>query len=57
MKYRLLKKIKGVCFSSFTDVDVVRHPLVQEIIRAYAKKEKKQGERKRKPGKLKSAGK
>ena len=54
---RILKKIKGVCFSSFTDVDVVRHPLVQEIIRAYAKKEKKQGERKRKPGKLKSMGK
>ena len=54
---RILKKIKGVCFSSFTDVDVVRHPLVQEIIRAYAKKEKKQGERKRKPGKLKSVGK
>jgi phosphate starvation-inducible PhoH-like protein len=40
---RILKKIKGIVFCSFSDVDVVRHPLVQEIIRAYAKKEKKPG--------------
>jgi phosphate starvation-inducible PhoH-like protein len=54
---RILKKIKGIGFAGFTDVDVVRHPLVQEIIRAYAKKEKKPGGRKGKPGKLKSIGK
>jgi phosphate starvation-inducible PhoH-like protein len=54
---RILKKIKGIGFTNFTDVDVVRHPLVQEIIRAYAKKEKKPSDRKRKPGKLKSVGK
>ena len=43
---RILKNIKGIGFCSFTDIDVVRHPLVQQIIRAYAKKVKKQGNRK-----------
>ncbi len=38
---RVLKNVKGIAFSYFTDVDVVRHPLVQQIIRAYEKKEKK----------------
>jgi phosphate starvation-inducible PhoH-like protein len=33
----ILKNIEGICFSEFTDVDVVRHPLVQEVIRAYDK--------------------
>lgn len=37
---RILNKIKGIGFCSFSDVDVVRHPLVQNIIRAYARKEK-----------------
>lgn len=37
---RILKKIRGIGFCSFSDVDVVRHPLVQKIIRAYAKSEK-----------------
>lgn len=31
----LLKNIKGMHFSYFSKSDVVRHPLVQEIIRAY----------------------
>jgi phosphate starvation-inducible protein PhoH and related proteins len=31
----LLRGIAGIAFCSFTEVDVVRHPLVQEIIRAY----------------------
>ena len=35
---RTLQEIKGIAFSYFTDVDVVRHPLVQEIIRAYERK-------------------
>jgi phosphate starvation-inducible protein PhoH and related proteins len=34
---RILKDIEGIAFSYFTDVDVVRHPLVQDIIRAYEK--------------------
>ncbi|MEW6502129.1 MAG: PhoH family protein [Thermodesulfobacteriota bacterium] len=33
-----LKGIHGIAMNRFTDVDVVRHPLVQEIIRAYEKK-------------------
>jgi phosphate starvation-inducible PhoH-like protein len=31
----ILKNIEGICISEFTEVDVVRHPLVQEVIRAY----------------------
>ena len=34
---KILKDIKGIAFSYFTDVDVVRHPLVQKIILAYEK--------------------
>jgi phosphate starvation-inducible PhoH-like protein len=51
---RILKRIKGIGFANFTDVDVVRHPLVQEIIRAYANKGKKQVDRKRKTRNLKT---
>ena len=32
---RILSGIEGIRFCTFTDVDVVRHPLVQEVIRAY----------------------
>jgi phosphate starvation-inducible PhoH-like protein len=32
---RILKNIKGITFSTFSRSDVVRHPLVQEIIQAY----------------------
>lgn len=32
---RILDRIKGIKFISFTGKDVVRHPLVQEIIKAY----------------------
>jgi phosphate starvation-inducible PhoH-like protein len=31
----LLSGIQGIAFRYFTDVDVVRHPLVQQIIKAY----------------------
>ncbi len=34
---RILKSVKGISFCTFTDVDVVRHHLVQDIIRAYEK--------------------
>jgi phosphate starvation-inducible PhoH-like protein len=52
----ILKKITGIGFCSFSDVDVVRHPLVQNIIRAYSKNEKKHGNTKAKlkQGKAKS---
>lgn len=36
---RILKNINGIAFNQFSEVDVVRHRLVQEIIRAYADKE------------------
>ncbi len=32
---KILNNIKGINFSHFTKADVVRHPLVQEIIQAY----------------------
>jgi phosphate starvation-inducible PhoH-like protein len=32
----VLKDIEGIGFCRFTEVDVVRHPLVQDIIKAYA---------------------
>ena len=31
----LLSNVEGIAFRYFTEVDVVRHPLVQKIIRAY----------------------
>jgi len=31
----ILKNVEGTNISEFTEVDVVRHPLVQEVIRAY----------------------
>ncbi len=31
----LLQGVEGIAFVHFTDRDVVRHPLVQDIIRAY----------------------
>jgi phosphate starvation-inducible PhoH-like protein len=36
---RILSNVEGIHFSHFTDVDVVRHPLVQAVIRAYEKAE------------------
>ncbi|HHX77989.1 MAG TPA: PhoH family protein, partial [Firmicutes bacterium] len=32
---KVLKDVEGICFSYLTEKDVVRHPLVQKIIRAY----------------------
>lgn len=37
----ILKDVEGICFCYLTRVDVVRHPLVQKIIVAYAQAEKK----------------
>ncbi|MBF0448933.1 MAG: PhoH family protein [Magnetococcales bacterium] len=36
----VLKKVKGVSFLHFTEKDVVRHPLVRRIVRAYERAEK-----------------
>lgn len=34
----ILKNVEGIAFVKFTEQDVVRHPLVQEIIKAYESK-------------------
>jgi len=39
---RILKEIEGVSFTHFSEIDVVRHPLVQEIILAYGREGTKQ---------------
>jgi phosphate starvation-inducible PhoH-like protein len=39
----LLRGIEGIAFCSFTEVDVVRHPLVSAIIRAYDRKSQNTG--------------
>src|SRR5437773_10842601 len=31
----ILAEVEGIAFIDFTDRDVVRHPLVQEVVRAY----------------------
>jgi phosphate starvation-inducible PhoH-like protein len=37
--WRLLRHIEGMAFCAFTDVDVVRHPLVQRIVVAYERRD------------------
>ncbi|MBN2645652.1 MAG: PhoH family protein [Desulfuromonadaceae bacterium] len=32
----LLEKVEGIAVNRFTDIDVVRHPIVQRIVQAYA---------------------
>ena len=36
---KLLSDVPGIAFVHFSEKDVVRHPLVQEIIRAYERHE------------------
>lgn len=38
---KVLKKVKGISFTWFTSKDVVRHPLVQRIVNAYDKHDKR----------------
>ncbi|MEE9543255.1 MAG: PhoH family protein [Thermodesulfobacteriota bacterium] len=38
---RILKGVEGIGFASFTESDVVRHPLVIEIVRAFEERENK----------------
>ena len=38
---QVLKKVDGITFTEFSSRDVVRHPLVQSIVDAYAKSESK----------------
>lgn len=39
---KVLKKIDDIGFCQLTSKDVVRHPLVQQIVQAYDEYEKKQ---------------
>ena len=40
----LLKDVKGISTIYFTDADIVRHPLVAKIVRAFDRKEVEEGE-------------
>ena len=40
----LLQGVPGIAFCSFTDADVVRHPLVQKIIVAYERRDAERAE-------------
>jgi phosphate starvation-inducible PhoH-like protein len=50
----ILREVEGIRFCEFTDRDVVRHPLVQEVVRAYelaqARKDAEQAAKKSQPG-------
>ena len=37
----ILDGVEGIRFCRFSDIDVVRHPIVQEIIKAYERFEKR----------------
>ncbi len=39
--WHLLRQVDGIGFAEFTDADVVRHPLVKQIVRAYEHREAK----------------
>lgn len=43
---KILQNIDDIAFCKFTDKDVVRHPLVQQIIKAYAKYDEERERRK-----------
>jgi phosphate starvation-inducible PhoH-like protein len=40
---KILNKTEGINFIYFSEVDVVRHPLVQDIIRAYNHLDRRKG--------------
>ena len=42
---RVLGKVEGIAFCTLTNKDVVRHPLVQKIVKAYDDYEAKQSRR------------
>lgn len=45
----ILKKVEGIKFVHFTEIDVVRHPLVQDVIRAYNHLDRGKKKSKKKP--------
>ena len=46
----ILRGVEGIGFMAFTERDVVRHPLVQSIIRAYERAAREPRRRARRPG-------
>lgn len=46
----ILKEIEGIAFVYFTEKDVVRHPLVQDIIKAYDRAEERRNRKKEMAG-------
>lgn len=46
---RVLKNVEGIAFAELSSADVVRHPLVQRIVNAYERDEKKREARKSSP--------
>lgn len=47
---RVLRNVEGISFCSLTSKDVVRHPLVQQIVKAYETYEAKESARNREKG-------
>ena len=47
---RVLRNLEGIAFCSLTSKDVVRHPLVQQIVKAYETYEAKESARSREKG-------
>jgi phosphate starvation-inducible PhoH-like protein len=43
---KILEKTEGITFIHFSEKDVVRHKLVQQIVKAYEKHEKRTSEKK-----------
>ncbi|MBI2360871.1 MAG: PhoH family protein, partial [Deltaproteobacteria bacterium] len=48
--WRILTAVEGIRFITFTEKDVARHRLVQNIITAYDRDERRAGEGSREPG-------
>lgn len=46
---QLLARVDGIAFCDFSDIDVVRHPLVQKIIQAYESRQPQSGGRGKRP--------
>jgi len=44
---RLLRSTEGIAFCEFSEIDVVRHPLVQRIVVAYEQRDARRAERER----------
>lgn len=50
----ILRDVEGIAFAQFTEVDVVRHPVVQEVIKAYARDEAASSDDNERAAKLKA---